>query len=218
MLTRKPRSVSLGALPVLLEGGRGRSSRHLLSFSAVGFVLVGAHEVQAVHGDVLVLDGLLHAALVQPEAVRARLGASLSLQELVGEPSVETLVVLPLEFRASLAHAVHLPSDGKTHTIAHQKHPSRIGKTLCYGYVTRSTLGGRRPTSQPSKDLEGKTAYSFVHRGALKTREEEKYSVFFFQSQTNSKHAVITPVCVNHEKRGFPPPAADPKEKRKKKS
>lgn len=76
--------------------------------SALGLVLVGAHELHAVDGNVLLFDGLLHAALVLPEALGARVAAAVPLQELVGEPAVEALVVLPLQVRARLPDAVHV--------------------------------------------------------------------------------------------------------------
>lgn len=76
--------------------------------SALGLVLVGAHELHPVHRDVLLLDGLLHAALVLPEGLGARVSAPVPLQELLGEPAVEALVVLPLQVGAGLPDAVHL--------------------------------------------------------------------------------------------------------------
>lgn len=75
--------------------------------SALGLVLVGAHKLHTVDGDVLLLDGLLHAALVLPEAFGARIAAAVPLQELVGEPAVEALVVLPLQVRTRFPDAVH---------------------------------------------------------------------------------------------------------------
>lgn len=76
--------------------------------SALGLVLVGAHELHAVDGNVLLLDGLLDAALVLPEALGARVAAAVPLQELVGEPAVEALVVLPLQVRTRFPDAVHV--------------------------------------------------------------------------------------------------------------
>lgn len=54
----------------------------------------------------------LHTQLVALEELRARVAAAaaaaaLALQEVVGEPAVEALVVLPLQLRARVAHAVH---------------------------------------------------------------------------------------------------------------
>lgn len=76
--------------------------------SALGFVFVGTHEFHPVDRDVLLLDGLLHAVLVLPEALRARVAAAVPLQELLGEPAVEALVVLPLQVGTRFADAVHL--------------------------------------------------------------------------------------------------------------
>lgn len=78
------------------------------SSSALGFVFVGTHEFHPFDRDVLLLDGLLHAVLVLPEALGARVPAAVPLQELVGEPAVETLVVLPLQVGARFPDAVHL--------------------------------------------------------------------------------------------------------------
>lgn len=76
--------------------------------SALGFVFVGTHEFHPVDRDVLLLDGLLHAVLVLPEALGARVAAAVPLQELLSEPAVETLVVLPLQVGTRFADAVHL--------------------------------------------------------------------------------------------------------------
>lgn len=95
---RAPRSMS----------GSIRASPSGLGLSALGSVFVGTHEVHPVHRDVLLLDGLLHALLVLPEALGARVAAAVPLQELLSEPAVETLVVLPLQVGTRLADAVHL--------------------------------------------------------------------------------------------------------------
>lgn len=101
----------------MLSGPRGHSPRSIwridLSIddrqgSALGLVLVGAHELHAVDRDVLLLDGLLHAPLVLAEGLGARVAAPVPLQELLGEPAVEALVVLPLQVGAGLPDAVHL--------------------------------------------------------------------------------------------------------------
>lgn len=76
--------------------------------SALWPLLAGAHEVQAVDRDVLVLDGLVHAALIEAEGLSARVPAAVPLQELVCEPAVEALVVLALQVGAGLPYAVHV--------------------------------------------------------------------------------------------------------------
>lgn len=86
-------------------GGGARASGD--PSSALGLVLVGAHEVHPVDRDVLLLDGLLHAPLVLPEGLAARVAAPVALQELLREPAVEALVVVPLEVGAGLPDAVH---------------------------------------------------------------------------------------------------------------
>lgn len=100
--------------------------------SAVGLVLVGAHEVHSVDRDVFLLDGLLHAALVLPEGLGARVTAAVPFQELLGEPAVEALVVLPLQVGAGLPDAVHLGP-----------HPTKHGeKTKTRKVLRRSTVFG----------------------------------------------------------------------------
>lgn len=76
--------------------------------SAVGLVFAGAHELNTIYGNVLLLYGLLNAALVRLEALGARVSALVAFQELLGEPTVKALVVLPLQVGARLPHAVHL--------------------------------------------------------------------------------------------------------------
>lgn len=49
----------------------------------------------------------LHAELVALEELPAGVPAALALEELLGEPAVEALVVLALQLGARLAHAVH---------------------------------------------------------------------------------------------------------------
>lgn len=49
----------------------------------------------------------LHAELVALEELPAGVPGALALEELLGEPAVEALVVLALQLGASLAHAVH---------------------------------------------------------------------------------------------------------------
>lgn len=101
----------------MLSGPRGHAPRaagwsdigvDVSSPSALGFVLVGAHELHSVDRDVLLLDGLLHAPLVLPERLGTRVAAPVPLQELLGEPAVEALVVLPLQVGAGLPDAVHV--------------------------------------------------------------------------------------------------------------
>lgn len=88
-------------------------SRWACSRSALGLVSVGTHEVHPLDRYVLLLDGLLHAVLVLPEAVGARVTAAVALQELLGEPAVKTLVVLPLQVGTRFADAVHLRRPGR---------------------------------------------------------------------------------------------------------
>lgn len=49
----------------------------------------------------------LHAELVALEELPAGVAGAVALEELLGEPAVEALVVLALQLRARLAHAVH---------------------------------------------------------------------------------------------------------------
>lgn len=49
----------------------------------------------------------LHAELVALEELPAGVAGAVALEELLGEPAVEALVVLALELGARLAHAVH---------------------------------------------------------------------------------------------------------------
>jgi len=49
----------------------------------------------------------LHAELVALEELPAGVPVVLALEELLGEPAVEALVVLALQLRARLPHAVH---------------------------------------------------------------------------------------------------------------
>lgn len=76
--------------------------------SALGFVFVGAHELHSINRNVLLFDGLLHTPLVLPESLGARVATAVPLQELLGEPAVKALVVLPLQVRAGLSNAVHI--------------------------------------------------------------------------------------------------------------
>lgn len=76
--------------------------------SALGFVFVGAHELHSINRNILLFDGLLYTPLVFPESLRARVATSVPLQELLGEPAVKALVVLPLQVRAGLSDAVHI--------------------------------------------------------------------------------------------------------------
>lgn len=108
----------------MLSGPRGHSARSVRCFgigvgaddrsgvssspSALRFVLVGAHELHPVDRYVLLLDGLLNAPLVLLEGLRAGVPAPVPLQELLGEPAVEALIVLPLQLGAGLPDAVHL--------------------------------------------------------------------------------------------------------------
>lgn len=102
----------------MLSGPRGHTSQSVWCIdigiddrpSALRFVFIGTHELHPVDRDVLLLDGLLHAPLVLLEGLGAGVAAPVPLQELLGEPAVEALVVLPLQLGAGLPDAVHVRS------------------------------------------------------------------------------------------------------------
>ena len=111
-------TTAASSLPLrMLSGPRGHAPRSagcsdigvdVSPPSALGLVLVGAHELHPVDRDVLLLDGLLDAPLVLPEGLGTRVAAPVPLQELLGEPAVEALVVLPLQVGAGLPDTVHV--------------------------------------------------------------------------------------------------------------
>lgn len=71
------------------------------------FSFTGTHEFQPFNGYVFLLNSFLHAELVALEELHAGVPRVLPLEELLGEPAVEALVILALQLRAGLPHAVH---------------------------------------------------------------------------------------------------------------
>lgn len=66
-----------------------------------------AHELQSFNGNLLLLYCFLDALLVALEEVGARVPGAVALEELLGEPAIEALVVLALHVGAALPDAVH---------------------------------------------------------------------------------------------------------------
>lgn len=66
-----------------------------------------AHELQSFNGNLLLLYCFLNALLVALEEVGARIPRAVPLEELLGEPAIEALVILTLHVGASLPYAVH---------------------------------------------------------------------------------------------------------------
>lgn len=66
-----------------------------------------AHELQSFNGNFLLLYCFLNTLLVAFEEVSARVTGALPLEELLGKPTIEALVVLALHVRATLPYAVH---------------------------------------------------------------------------------------------------------------
>lgn len=77
------------------------------SGGVLSFSFTWAHELQALNGYVLFFYCFLHAELVALEELPAGVAGAVALEELLGEPAVEALVVLALQLGARLAHAVH---------------------------------------------------------------------------------------------------------------
>lgn len=59
----------------------------------------------------------LNTRVVFEEQLAARICAAVSFKEFLGEPAVETLIVLALELRAALADTVHLHNPLRKHSL-----------------------------------------------------------------------------------------------------
>lgn len=66
-----------------------------------------AHELQSFNRNLLLLYRFLNTLLVALEEVGAWVPGAVPLEELLGKPAIEALVVLPLHVGASLPYAVH---------------------------------------------------------------------------------------------------------------
>lgn len=66
-----------------------------------------AHELQSFNGNLLLFYCFLNTLLVALEEVGARVAGTVPLEELLGKPAVEALVILALHVGASLPDAVH---------------------------------------------------------------------------------------------------------------
>ena len=66
-----------------------------------------AHELQSFNRNLLLLYCFLNTLLVALEEVGARVPGAVCLEEFLGKPATEALVVLTLHVGASLPHAVH---------------------------------------------------------------------------------------------------------------